>query len=47
MKDCAFVNQYYIEKHYPADIPITISDNEAEECITIAEAVYKLVTGST
>lgn len=43
LKDCAFVNQYYIETRYPADIPLVVSDNEAEECIEIAEAVYKLV----
>lgn len=43
LKDCAFVNQYYIETRYPADIPLIVSDSEAEECIKIAEAIYKLV----
>lgn len=43
LKNCAFVNQYYIETRYPSDIPLVVSDNEAEECIAIAEAVYKLV----
>lgn len=42
LKDCAFVNQYYIETRYPADIPLIISDPEVEECIVISEAVYKL-----
>jgi HEPN domain-containing protein len=43
LKDCAFVNQYYIETRYPADVPLIISDDEAEECIDIAEGLYQLV----
>ncbi|NJD02296.1 MAG: HEPN domain-containing protein [Ruminiclostridium sp.] len=43
LKDCAFVNQYYIETRYPADVPLIVSDDEADECISIAEAIYKLV----
>lgn len=46
LKDCAFVNQYYIETRYPADVPLAVSDNEANECISIAEEVYRIVTGS-
>lgn len=44
LKDCAFVNQYYIETRYPADVPLVISDDEANECISIAEKIYKMVT---
>ena len=44
LKDCAFVNQYYIETRYPADIPLVVSDDEANECISIAEEIYKMVT---
>lgn len=43
LKDCAFVNQYYIETRYPADIPLIVSEEEAEECIKIAEEIYDLV----
>ena len=46
LKDCAFVNQYYIETRYPADMPLVVSDEEANECISIVEEVYKMVTGS-
>jgi len=46
VKDCAFVNQYYIETRYPADIPLEVSDDEANECISIAEEIFKMVTGS-
>lgn len=42
LKDCAFVNQYYIETRYPADVPRVVSDDEADECIAIAETIYKL-----
>jgi len=44
MKDCAFVNQYYIETRYPSDVPLVVSDDEADECVSIAEEIYKMVT---
>ncbi|MDR3593226.1 HEPN domain-containing protein [Clostridium sp.] len=43
MKDCVFLNQYYIETRYPADNPLIVSDYEVEECIQIAEEIYKIV----
>ena len=43
LKECAFVNQYYIETRYPADKPLVVSDDEADECIKIAETIYNLV----
>ena len=46
LKDCTFVNQYYIETRYPADVPLVLSDDEANECISIAEKIYKIVTES-
>lgn len=46
LKDCAFVNQYYIETRYPADIPLEVSDDEANECISIAEEIHKMVSES-
>jgi HEPN domain-containing protein len=43
IKDCGFLNQYYIETRYPADNPLIVSDYEAEECVKIAEEIYNLV----
>lgn len=43
IKDCGFVNQYYIETRYPADSPLIVSDYEANECIKIAEEIYNYV----
>lgn len=43
LKDCAFVNQYYIETRYPADNPLVVTDDEANECISIAEKIYNIV----
>lgn len=45
IKDCGFLNQYYIETRYPADNPLIVSDYEAGECIEIAEKIYKIVIG--
>lgn len=46
LRDCGFLNQYYIETRYPADTPLIVEDYEAEECISIAEEIYKLVMES-
>ena len=40
LKDCAFVNQFYIETRYPADIPMDVDNEEARECLDIAEKIY-------
>lgn len=45
MKDSAYVNQFYIETRYPADVPIDINKSEAQECIEIAKAVLKKCFG--
>lgn len=44
LKDCAYVNQYYIETRYPADFPLEVSDEEAEECIKLAERIYQYIS---
>ncbi|MBE6935317.1 MAG: HEPN domain-containing protein [Ruminococcaceae bacterium] len=41
MRDCAFVNQFYIETRYPADIPTEVSREDAAECCQIAEDVME------
>ena len=42
-KNCAFLNQYYIETRYPADVPFAVSPDEANECIKIAESLLDIV----
>ncbi len=37
IKDCALVNQYYIEMRYPKDTPLVFSNQEADECIKTAQ----------
>lgn len=39
IKDMAFVNTYYIETRYPAEDPLLINKEDAEECIKIAMKV--------
>ncbi len=43
LKDCAFVNQFYIETRYPAHDPMVVTDEEGEECIRIARAMLERV----
>lgn len=43
IKDCAFVNQFYIETRYPADEPLIVTDEEAEESIAISKTIYEIV----
>jgi len=38
-KDCAFVNQFYIETRYPADIPDEVDEFEVRECLETAKEV--------
>ena len=45
LKDCGFANQYYIETRYSADSPLIVSDYEADECIKIAEEIYRYTIG--
>lgn len=37
MKDCAYINQFYIETRYPADEPMILEKSEAEECLSIVK----------
>ena len=37
MKDCAFVNQFYIETRYPADVTEVLEEEDARECLSTAE----------
>lgn len=44
LKDCAFVNQFYIETRYPANDPMVVTDEEGDECIDIAIKILDRVT---
>ena len=45
MKDSAYVNQFYLETRYPADIPMDIDQSDARECIEIARKILaRIVT---
>ena len=47
-KDCAFVNQFYIETRYPADIPDEVDEYEVKECLdTAREVLSHIETNST
>lgn len=39
LNGCILVNQYYIETRYPNENPITVSNEEADKCIKIAENI--------
>ena len=41
-KDCAYVNQFYIESRYPADVPEALTKQDAKQCLSIAERVLAL-----
>ncbi len=43
LKDCAFVSQYYIETRYPNENAIVVSNEEAENCLNIAENILNAV----
>lgn len=43
LKDCAYINQFYIETRYPSDIPMVMVKDEAEECIIITQSIFKYI----
>lgn len=38
-KKCAFVNQFYVETRYPADVPDEVDQSEVAECFSSAREV--------
>ncbi|HHW45419.1 MAG TPA: HEPN domain-containing protein [Clostridiales bacterium] len=45
LKNCAFVNQFYIETRYPADMPDPVDDDEMEECLRITAEIIDYIIG--
>lgn len=43
LKDCAFLNTFYIEARYPAEDPMEISYDNTKECLIIAEQIKQEV----
>lgn len=43
LKDCAYVNQFYIETRYPADLPSELDKEDAGECIDIADKLINYI----
>ena len=38
-----YKDQFYVETRYPADIPVDVEKEEAQECIIIAEKIYNFL----
>lgn len=43
LKDCAFVNTFYIETRYPAEDPLIVAEEDVKECVKIVEKIAKKV----
>ena len=43
LKDCALVNNYYIETRYPQDCSINVTNEEVEECFSIVKELIKFI----
>ena len=43
LRDCAYVNQFYIETRYPSDSYIPVSKKEAQDCIDAAKELLELL----
>lgn len=39
LRDCAYVNQFYVETRYPADVNIPVSKEEVEDCLDAARTL--------
>ncbi|MBR5527949.1 MAG: HEPN domain-containing protein [Clostridia bacterium] len=42
-KDCAYLNQFYVETRYPADIPDEVTKDEALLALTTADKVIERI----
>ena len=43
IKDCAFVNAYYIETRYPSEDPFNVTEEEVEMCFSIVDNIVKFI----
>lgn len=47
LRECAFVNQFYIEARYPSDLPDEVDGDEARTCLDTAERVLEYIKGQS
>lgn len=45
LKDCAFVNTFYIETRYPAEDPLLVEKEEALMCLEITDNIMGFIDG--
>ena len=43
IKDCAFVNSFYIETRYPAEDTLIVTKEDAEECFSITKNIINYI----
>ena len=43
LRDCAYVNQFYIETRYPSDSYMPVSEEEARDCMDAARKLMELL----
>ncbi len=43
LKDVALVNDYYMETRYPADQPLTVNDEDTQECLDIVQNIMNFI----
>lgn len=43
LRDCAYVNQFYIETRYPSDTYLPVSEQEAQDCIDAAKGLMQIL----
>lgn len=43
LKDCAFVNVYYIETRYPSDDPLNVTEEEVLMCLKITKEIMEFI----
>ena len=43
LRECAFVNQFYIEARYPSDLPDEVDGEEAKACLDTAAKLLEYI----
>ena len=43
LHDCAFLNQFYIETRYPADVPQQVTPEQAAQCLEKAAQILDFI----
>lgn len=43
IKDCAFVNAYYIETRYPSEDPFNVTGEEVQICFSIVDNIVRFI----